>query len=53
MVEIEVKFHELLTSALDGCQLREEGKICAPARNRARIQVYLVKKVLKLQFRTY
>jgi len=48
MVETEVKFHEPLTSALDGGQLREEGKLSAPDRNRARIQVHCVQKVLKL-----
>lgn len=48
MVEIEVKFHELLASAQDGGQLREEGKLSAPDRNRVRIQVRFVQKVLKL-----
>jgi hypothetical protein len=48
MVEIEVKFHEGLTSALVGSQLREEGKISAAARNRDRIQVHLVLKALML-----
>jgi len=48
MVETQVKFHEILTSALDGGQLREEGNISASARNGACIQVHLVQKASKL-----
>lgn len=48
VVDIEVNFHELLKTAQDGSQLPEEVKISAAARNRARIQVHLMQKTLKL-----
>jgi hypothetical protein len=96
MVQIDIKFHTLLTLALEGghirdsvtlfsrkhptpitpplpltpppprpvgwlfdrssagpmCQSghREQGKIFVPARNRARIQLYIIRKALKVQF---